>query len=84
MPIRRRLSTATVAAALILLPLTASPQTSDLSSVVLQSGEHGTGADLIWCESAKITTAFVQMAPLRTCSDHLCGGMASAIFALLS
>src|SRR5215831_4314808 len=52
--------------------------------VVLQSCEHGTGADLIWCESAKITTAFVQMAPLRTCSDHLCGGKVSAIFALLS
>ena len=55
-----------------------------VSRVVLQSCDYRMGAVLIWCESAKITTAFVQMAPLRTCGDHLCGGMVSAIFALLS
>src|SRR5262249_16023441 len=55
-----------------------------VSAVVLQSCEHDAGAALICCESAKITAAFVQMAPLRTCGDHLCGGMVSAVFALLS
>ena len=40
----------------------------------MQSCEHGTGAVLIWSECAKITTTFVQMAPLRTPGDHLCVG----------
>jgi hypothetical protein len=52
--------------------------------VVLQSCEHSRGAVLICCESAKATATFIQMAPLRTSSDHLCGWVVSAIFALLS
>jgi len=41
--------------------------------VVLQSCEYGRGAVLICCESAKTMAIFIQMAPLRTGSDHLGG-----------
>ena len=52
--------------------------------VVLQSVNTGRGAVLICCESADITATLVQMAPLRTRGDHLCGWVVFAIFALLS
>ena len=44
----------------------------------------GRGAVLVCCERAEITATFVQMAPLRTRGDHLCGWVVSAILALLS
>jgi hypothetical protein len=59
-------------------------RTGTTATVVLQTGNMDWGAALIFCRNAKITATFVQMATLRTCGDYLCGGVVSAIFAVLS